>query len=452
MLKQTFAELFDLYDYLSLMENICEHIVSYEFGMEYNDQYFQHILKMTAWTEIRSKLTRMRFEWNLQNLTWKKCLQPCLLHCICMGNAQNIFKANNDECECCWAKIQFFFMGSLRFYIPMIFRYIYIILLFISTYDWYNYSAPSSSSLSNGESMHSIQPSSTVSNSTYVHDRELYYICQWILLTVLSVELLLLVYFHHFITMFKIKTLVKWGYMTTPKVVLTGLIIDDLLWCNSVPIVFSHLFKTVSALKHLNCVHVFKLSVMISCTLLQIQAEIYSNADDYYYLWTNISSFVLSVIVAVYCWQMVRSTHKYYKRIKYDNYRLLILGMVSYLYMTAIGISQITFAMFLLLVVVIYPCCICSTTTLGLASVSVWLLLLVPFNGEFLFEDDGMLDHRPMFVNFAYAIGFFMLEFETRRIARSLKWSDMKDGSRWVRGGLCINCMWRFLCSGCREN
>eukprot|EP01083_Nonionella_stella_P139517 425690_1 len=200
--------------------------------------YFEHIFKMTAWTEIRRRLHGTRMDWSVENALWTNGFQKCLTQCC---------GPNDDEFECCWASIQFAFMGSLRLgLLPLILRYVYIAALIWIIYYWSHI------------------------DMSYLYG---YYA----FVSVAAVEWLVINYVHHFVTMFKLKTLLKWGYAAVPCSTLTGLLLDDLIWFNAPPLVIldrqQNIVRAIGIVRHLLMLNSFKLSVMIVSCLVQINAE-----------------------------------------------------------------------------------------------------------------------------------------------------------------------------------
>lgn len=188
-LANIFAKLYDLHQFQTLLEFVCSDIVDFEFNYKFNDKlhdmtYFENIIRMTAWTEIRQRLHKPRIEWNAQRVVWEKGLKKFLNSCCyCIGKNGSFCSPNDDEFECCWARIQFGFMGSVRLgYVPLLFRYGYITLISLILIDW---------SL----------------DYTLYHD---YFYYGFV--GIAGLELLILNYLHHFNTMFKLKTILKWGY------------------------------------------------------------------------------------------------------------------------------------------------------------------------------------------------------------------------------------------------
>ena len=420
-LAHIFAGLYDLNQYQTLLEYVCSDIVDYEFGAIQNDlTFFQHIFKMTAWTEIRRKLHSTRIEWNAENLVWRQCLQKCFKKfCFCFCRKGNCCKPNDDEFECFWAKIEFCFMGSIRLgFMPIIFRFVYIALIVLIIYYWYT-------------------------DAAFV---SLYFYYAFI--TIAALELCIINYTHWMVTMFKLHTIIKWGYKTVPQSILCGLIIDDCLWFNSPPLMIlvhqEHtLYQAVGILRHLLALHSFKLCVMIISALLQVQSEPNTSSNV-------IASVVLAVLLFLYCVWLHGITKKHYFLKEHGawkpmrDYKTLYVGLVSLLLLTVLNVLTgfVDQWLWIMFINIVYPFVLFLSTTLAVASTCVWTLLSISCHYHYLADHFG--ENRCIYWAIAMVIGFFMIEMETRRIARSLRWSDMKQTDHWVRGGCLTNCWLHF--------
>ena len=437
-LANIFAKIYNLYDILSLLENICSDIVDFEFGYKFNDKfndklndnmsYFEHIFKMTAWSEIRNKLHLTRIDWNLENLFWKNGLQKCLKKfCFCFCKKGDCFKPNDDEFECCWAKIEFCFMGSIRFgYLPLLLRYIYIIIIILIIY--YSY------------------------NNNYNNNYKLY--GYYIFIFISFFELFIINYTHFFITMFKLKILLKWRYKIIPKSILTSLIIDDLLWFNCPPLIIitkttTMLYQTIGILRHLLILHSFKLIVMIITGLLQINNE-KSNIS-----YNILLSLILIILMIIYCIFLKYITNKYYLKnnliyLPRAHYRIIYLGLFSLLIIVLLNILQKQIGNWYWFIFALYPFILFLTTTLAVSTSFLWIMIC--FTCHYNWMTQTIQYNKQIFWFITLIIGFFLIELETRRISRSLRWSDMKQNDSWVRGGCLTNCCLHFCCAGCNSS
>ena len=460
-LANIFAKLYDLGHVLTLLENVCSDIVDFEFGYRFNKrkkersnygghnqkdnmendndleinsntidiEYFEHIFKMTAWTEIRLKLHSRRIDWNIENIFWTKGLQKFLNKCCyCFCNKHDCCSPNDDEFECCWAKIEYFFMGSIRFgYLPLIFRYMYMTLIILIINYWYR----------DQDGFH---------NDDYLY-------AYYLFVGLSFLELLTINYCHHFVTMFKLKTLLKWGYKIVPKSILTGLILDDLLWFNSPPLIvlndINGLCHTIGVLRHLLMLHSFKLSVMIITGLLQIAAK--PNTS-----YNVILSIILTFVIVVYCFSVQYLTNKHYLkpngifRAK-RSYKVIYLGLLSLTLLVLVSALQNEIQNWYWLVLILYPFLLFLTTTLAVGSSCLWVMVSLSCHYNFM-SDEYIENNKCIFWMVSLVMGFFLIELETRRISRSLRWSDMKQNESWVRGGCITNCWLHFCCAGCSSD
>ena len=121
----------------ALLENVCDEIVSFEMGVpKRNDhKYFETILKITSWTEIRSRW-RFRLGWSLDKILWRQCLQPCLVFinekvCKCGNHYECCWYQSEGECECFWAGIEFYCMGNIKLNMISLLRYVHIAFLIL---------------------------------------------------------------------------------------------------------------------------------------------------------------------------------------------------------------------------------------------------------------------------------------------------------------------------------
>jgi len=72
---------------------------------------------------------------------------------------------------------------------------------------------------------------------------------------VAALELLALNYLHHFVTMFKVQTVMVWGYRRVTHCIETGLILEDLSWLNCPPLMVpadggNAMHETIMTLRH----------------------------------------------------------------------------------------------------------------------------------------------------------------------------------------------------------
>ncbi len=232
------------------------------------------------------------------------------------------------------------------------------------------------------------------------------------------------------------------------------MIYDDVILLNSPPLIVvdaekNHLLpQTIGILRQILMLNSFKFTVMIVTGLLQIQSEpnICSNV---------ILSCVITFIVIIYCLCLHCFTHKYYLKengiVKsFRNYRTIYLGLLSLLLLMILTVLNDIIRDWFFLVLILYPFLLFLTTTLAVASSILWIMISLSVHYHFMHQ--SIENNKCIFWIVALVVGFCLCELETRRIARSLRWSDLKRSDSWVRGGCCTNCWLHFCCAGCNAD
>lgn len=213
----------------------------------------------------------------------------------------------------------------------------------------------------------------------------------------------------------------------------------------------AQIHETIMTLRHLIMLHTVKLTVMIVSGLLQVSASPWNNP-------TALTAKIVSVLVASYITTLHFSSYRHYvrngsaERRPMKQYKLLYLGLVSVVLLSGFSPqSDMQSApwfhlTYLTVFMIVIPFSMFLLTTIAVSAVVIWYLLVLSCHYDYL---KGFDEDRCIYWVISCVFGFFVCELESRRIARSLRWSDMKQSHSWVRGGCLTNCWLHCWCSGC---